>query len=119
MTAATDGDAPEAVSVTISNFVVKTVRDYTGRGPTRARTYIHDDLVTIVLRDTLTKGERSLVADGYEDEVLRMRLAFQQTMRTALVAGVEDILGRKVEAFLSANHIDPDVATETFVLAPQ
>ena len=48
-------------SAAISNMVVRLVSAYTGRGPTNARTHISEDLVTVVLRDTLTKGERSLV----------------------------------------------------------
>jgi uncharacterized protein YbcI len=101
----------------ISNHVVRTMSEYTGRGPTKARTYINDDVVTVVLQDTLTKGERSLVGDDLDDLVLTMRKAFQATMRHELTGGIEEILGRKVVAFLSDNHIDPDVAVEVFVLA--
>ena len=39
-------------------------------------------------------------------------------MRHALINGIEEILGRKVTAFLSDNHIDPDLAVEIFMLAP-
>jgi len=102
----------------ISDLVVRLLAEYTGRGPTRARTYLHDDLVTVVLEDTLTKGERSLVRDGRAELVLDMRKAYQRTMRADLVAGIEEITGRTVYAFLSDNHIEPDVAVETFVLAP-
>ena len=77
----------------ISNLVVRVVSEYTGRGPTGARTHIGEDLVTVVLRDTLTKGERSLVRDGREALVLTMRKAFQDTMRADLVAGIEDAHG--------------------------
>ena len=101
----------------ISNFIVRTMSEYTGRGPTRARTYINDDIVTCVLQDTLTKGERSLVGDDLDELVLTMRRAFQGTMGQVLIDGVEEILGRKVVAFMSDNHIDPDVAVELFVLA--
>jgi hypothetical protein len=34
-----------------------------------------------------------------------------------LIAGIEQVLHRKVVAFLSANHIDPDIAVETFIMA--
>jgi uncharacterized protein YbcI len=102
----------------ISNLVVRTMSEYTGRGPTKARTHISDDVVTVMLRDTLTKGERSLVSDGREELVLSMRKAFQRTMRADLVHGVEEILGRKVIAFFSDNSIDPDAAAEVFLLAP-
>jgi uncharacterized protein YbcI len=102
----------------ISNHVVRTISEYTGRGPTKARTYLNDDVVTCVLQDTLTKGERSLVSDHLDDLVLTMRKAFQGTMREDLINGIEDILGRTVTAFMSDNHIDPDAAVEVFLLAP-
>ena len=100
----------------ISNVVVKLFAEYTGRGPTKARTLVNDEIVTVILRDTLTKGERSLVRDGKAELVLSVRLAFQQTMRDELVVGIERVMGRKVLAFLSANHMDPDIAIESFVL---
>ena len=102
----------------ISNMIVHAMSQYTGRGPTKARTYFNEDLVTVVLQDTLTRGERSLVGDNLDELVLTMRKAFQSTMGHELVAGVEQILGRKVIAFMSDNHIDPDAAVEVFLLAP-
>jgi uncharacterized protein YbcI len=100
----------------ISNLVVRLLHEYTGRGPTQARTYLNDDLVSVVLSDTLTKGERSLVRDGEGQRVLDTRKAYQRTMRGDLVAGVEEITGRKVIAFFSDNGVDPDMALEAFLL---
>jgi uncharacterized protein YbcI len=94
------------------------MREYTGRGPTKARTYINDDLITVVLQDTLTMGERSLVRDGEVELVLASRKAFQRTMSVQMIEAVERLSARKVFAFLSDNHVDPDVAVETFVLVP-
>jgi uncharacterized protein YbcI len=105
-------------SAAISNLTVRLLSQYTGRGPTKARTYVHDDLVTIVLKDTLTKAEQTLVDRDQNGLVLTTRATFQQVMRDDLIAGVEGVLGRKVIAFLSANHIDPDIAVESFILAP-
>jgi hypothetical protein len=51
--------------------------------------------------------------------VLETRRAYQLTMGEDFTAGIEEITGRQVIAFLSANHIDPDVAIESFVLASQ
>ena len=45
-----------------------------------------------------------------------MRRTYQETMRDDFVALVEDVVGRKVIAFLSDHHIDPDIAVEMFVL---
>jgi uncharacterized protein YbcI len=111
-----EGNSPAAA---IANLVVRLFSEYTGRGPTRARAYLHDDIVTVVLKETLTKAERSLANHGRSEQVLNMRLAFQQTMRDDLVQGVETILDRKVQAFLSANHLEPDIAVETFLLEPR
>ena len=102
----------------ISSHVVHTMAEYTGRGPTKARTSIDGDVVTTLMADTLTKGERSLVADGRGQLVLDLRKAFQSTMRENLIAGVERVMERKVVAFMSDNHISPDFAVEVFVLAP-
>jgi uncharacterized protein YbcI len=106
------------VAAGISNAVVRLMSDYIGRGPTKARTAISRDVVTVLLQDTLTKAERSLVEDGKSDLVLQMRHEFQITMRDDLVAAVEMLMERKVIAFMSANHIDPDMATEIFVMQP-
>jgi uncharacterized protein YbcI len=108
----------KSIAAAISNATVKLMAEYTGRGPTKARTYISDDLVTVVLQDTLTMGERSLVRDGQGELVIATRKAFQRTMASQLIAAVERESGRKVLAFLSDNHIDPDVAVESFVLEP-
>jgi uncharacterized protein YbcI len=106
-------------AATISTSAVQLLHEYTGRGPTNAKTEINDDLVTIVLANTLTKGESKLVESGKSDEVLRLRHEYQLTMRDDLVALVERELDRKVIAFMSQNHIDPDLAVEVFVLEPE
>ncbi|MDQ3934202.1 MAG: DUF2294 domain-containing protein [Actinomycetota bacterium] len=111
----TDGQLAAAISTS----VVHLLGEYTGRGPTRARAYVNRDAITVLLHDTLTKGERQLVSDGHARAVLQTRSLFQESMRAELVASVEDLSGRTVVAFMSANHIDPDMAVETFVLEPQ
>ena len=68
----------------ISNLVVRLLSEYTGRGPTKARTHFNDNLITVVVQNLLTKGERSLVRDGKADLVLETRRAYQLTMRDGL-----------------------------------
>ena len=103
----------------ISTGAVQLVRDYTGRGPTKARTTITADLVTIILGDGLTKAERRLVEEGDAELVLNVRRRFQQAMREDLVALVEEATERHVVAFMSDQHLAPDLAAETFVLKPE
>jgi uncharacterized protein YbcI len=102
----------------ISNAVVHIQREYLGRGPTKARTTVADNVIVVILEDTLTKVERGLVDAGDQDEVRRVRQRFQRTMRQDLVAAVEGLTGRSVLAFMSDNHIEPDLACEVFVLGP-
>jgi uncharacterized protein YbcI len=112
-------DGPRSVNSQISDAAVRLLREYTGRGPTKAKTMINGDSVMIVLGDTLTRGERRLVATGKGDRVLELRHDFQLVMRDELVGAVEHALGRKVIAFMSQNHIDPDLAAEIFILQPE
>ena len=111
-------DTAGPLTAAISTAVVRIIREYTGRGPTRARTSIRDDVVVVVLRDTMLKAEQSLVQDGKPDVVLDMRKEFQNTMRDELSSAIEMLTERQVIAFMSDNHIDPDLAVEVFVLAP-
>jgi uncharacterized protein YbcI len=107
-----------SVSSQICDTAVRLLREYTGRGPTKAKATIDGDSVMILLGDTLTRGERQLAATGKAERVLQVRHDFQMVMRDELVKAVEDATGRKVIAFMSQNHIDPDLAVEVFVLQP-
>ncbi|HWF72662.1 MAG TPA: Na-translocating system protein MpsC family protein [Solirubrobacteraceae bacterium] len=107
---------PGSLSLAISNAVVGMLRDYTGRGPTRARTTIRDNVVLVMLEQTLTKGEQSLVAKGRQDKVLEIRHEFQNAMHEEGTSKIAELTGRKVLAFLSANHINPDIGAEIFML---
>lgn len=107
------------VALAISNMVVQVLREHTGRGPSKSRTHLHDNLISVVVEHTLTRAEHTLVANGNAEIVLSARKALQETMREDLVAGVEALTGRTVSAFFSDNSIDPDIALESFLLAPQ
>jgi uncharacterized protein YbcI len=115
-------DAPDrgegTLNAAVANAVVHIVREHTGRGADRAQATVSGDLVTVLMRDTLTKAERSLVRHGKDHTVLSLRHEFQVTMRDDMVSAIEMLTQRKVVAFMSDNHIDPDVAIEAFVLAP-
>jgi uncharacterized protein YbcI len=118
MTDAMQRAAGGALYSAISNAVVGIVHEYTGRGPTRARTSIRDDVVVVVLQETLLKAERSLIEDNKAELVAHMRRSFQQTMRADMSAAVSNLTGREVIAFMSDSHLEPDYSVEVFVLAP-
>lgn len=106
------------LATAISSMVVHVLRQYTGRGPAKSRTYLHDDLIVVVLQGTFTPAERSLVADGKGDLVLTNRRAFQGIMRADLIAGIEELTARTVIAFLCDDSLNPDVKVKSFLLAP-
>lgn len=107
-----------AMSAAITDAAVSILRRHTGHGPTEARTTIDRNLVVILMRHALTHGETVLadVDDASHASVMRLRRAYQEAMRKELVARVERICGRSVQAFMSTNHTDPDWAAEIFVL---
>ena len=119
MTDAAQRAAGGALYSAISNAVVGIVHEYTGRGPTRARTSIRDDVVVVILQETMLKAERSLVQDNKAELVSHMRRSFQQTMRADMSAAVSELTGRNVIAFMSDSHLEPDYSVEVFVLAPE
>jgi uncharacterized protein YbcI len=106
------------LAAAISNGIVGLMHRYTGRGPVRARTTIDDNLIVCVLGATLTKAEQQLVESGRDKVVLRGRRAIQDSLADDAISMVEELTDRDVVAFLSNNHIDPDLAVEIFVLAP-
>jgi uncharacterized protein YbcI len=103
-------------AASVSNLVVRVTADFTGRGPMRAHTEINENSIHVVLEGLITTTERHLLAGGHRHLVLGVRRAIHAGMSDSLVAGVENITGRKVTAFLSADHFTPDVAVGTFIL---
>jgi uncharacterized protein YbcI len=118
MAAQAESERPtgSSLSVAISNAIVGFLREYTGRGPSKARTTIRDNVVLVILEDTLTKGEQVLVDKGRKQQVLSLRHEYQDAMREESSERIAELTGRNVIAFMSANHVDPDMAAEIYVL---
>ena len=112
VSAATEAQTGAAVA----EALVRIHRDYLGRGPEKTRALYREGTLVVMLYDALTKPERKLADSGQIDDVLAMRKTFQRAMREDSVAAVEEITGRPVVAFLSDNHVDPDISVEVFVL---
>jgi uncharacterized protein YbcI len=105
-----------SLAVALSNAIVGLLREYTGRGPTRARTTIRDNVVLVMLEQTLTRGEQVLVDKGRIENVLALRREYQEAMREEGNARVAELTGRRVLAMMSANHVNPDLGAEIYVL---
>jgi uncharacterized protein YbcI len=112
----TQDRTPGSLAAAVSRHVVRLFAEYTGRGPTRARTLIRENVVVCVTQDGMTKAERRLAQAGETDLVVTIRRQFQTTMRDDLVGGIEVITGRKVVSFMSDHNAQTDHAAEIFVL---
>ena len=104
---------------TISNEIVRLQAEYYGKGPTRAKTYIVEDLVVVVLEESFTRAEKTLAERGERDAIEHIRRRFQRQMAEDFTSVVEQATGRKVRVFLSETNIDHDVSVETFLLADE
>jgi uncharacterized protein YbcI len=100
----------------IARELVRLHSSFYGKGPTRARSYIVDDLVVVVLEESFTKAERTLVERGEKDAIQHIRRRFQQHMSEEFTGIVERVTGRVVRVFLSETHVEADVSVEFFLL---
>lgn len=110
--AAASGDVRTAVS----DGLVALLKEYYGRAPQQAKTYVNDDLVVCLLRGGFTPVEQTLREGGHGEEVIRQRMAFQDVMRERFAQVVEHATGRRVVGFMSGNQQEPDMICEVFVL---
>ena len=85
-----------ALNAAIANELGKLIADFTGRGATKSRAFIHQDLVVCVFEDGATRAERNLVAAGKSHLVRLQRDALQRAVGPQLVAAVERLTGRTV-----------------------
>ncbi len=106
------------VLTAVSDGLVALLKEFYGRGPTRAKSYYEDDLVVCVLRGGFSRVEQTLVDGGRGAAVIRQRMEFQELMRDRFEGVIEDATGRQVIGFMSGNQQDPDMMCEVFVLAP-
>jgi uncharacterized protein YbcI len=102
----------------VGNAVSRLHRDHYGRGATTTRTLYQRNHLVSFLEDIYTPVERTLLDANQHEDVKRTRQVFQMAMRQRFVDAVEQITGRKVIAFMSQVHFDPDIAAEIFVLEP-
>jgi uncharacterized protein YbcI len=112
------GDGQGSLRQDISTALVGIYKEHFGKGPTRCRTYLEPDLVVVILGEGYTASEQTLFEAGRWYEVRNARQIWQDTMQELFVSTIEELTGRTVAAFLSANRQDPDLAVELFVLEP-
>jgi uncharacterized protein YbcI len=103
----------------IANALVGLKKQYYGRGPTAAKTYLCDDYVFVVMEDGLTRNEETLLEAGHESLVREYRLTFQAAVTETICSTVSELVGRKVIGYHSQIVFDPNRVFEIFVLEPR
>lgn len=106
-------------SLEISNAMVQLYKETFGRGPTKARTtFAGPDMVLVLLEDSFTVTERTLLALGETERLRASRLVLQEALEEPARSVVESALGRQTLAFITG--IDPrrGVAVNVFTLKP-
>ncbi len=106
------------VLTAISDGIVALLKEFYGRGPTRAKSYYEDDLVVCVLRGGFTRVEQTLLDGGRGAAVIQQRMEFQNLMRERFTAVIENATGQRVIGYMSGNQQAPDIMCEVFILAP-
>jgi uncharacterized protein YbcI len=108
----------DGVLADVTRGLVQLHREYYGKGPTKARSYMVNDTLLSIFDGGFTTVEQTLISDGRAQVVEDMRRGFQAAMESRFREVVEGSTGRKVLAYMSQIHTDPDLAVELFVLEP-
>lgn len=99
----------------ISTSIVAIRRQHYGRGPMKAKTYVLDDMIIVVLRDNgFTALEKTMMDSGEPDRVIAMRADFQRVMANRYMQIIEDLTGRNVVAVLFNADVAPDITMKVF-----
>ena len=104
-----------ALLARISDEFVRIQKQFWGLGPVKAKSYMMDDLLLIVMRGGLTRAEQTMLDFGEEDLVRNFRQGFENKMTEQLTKKIEDLTGRKVLTYQSQILFGPDMVAELFV----
>jgi uncharacterized protein YbcI len=102
----------------VTEALVHLHRHYYGKGPSQAKSHVIDHTIVCMLYGGFTPVEQTLIDSGEAAAVHRVRSAFQKIMESEFCGRVEELTGRKVLAYMSQVHTDPNIAAEIFVLEP-
>ena len=104
------------VRATIVGEMVRLHREYYGRGPTKARAQMSGDVLAVLLEETFTPAERTLIDHGEADGIQGIRRRFQRVMEDRFISIIEEATGRQVRSFFSDTDLTEDISIEVFLL---
>jgi uncharacterized protein YbcI len=101
----------------ISTEMVQLMKQYFGKGPTKAKSYFLDDFLIVVMRGGTTRAEQTMLDAHREDSVREFRQQFENEMTGRMTGLIEELTGRKVINYQSQVLFDPDISVELFFFA--
>jgi uncharacterized protein YbcI len=105
--------------VAVTDAMVALHERYYHRAPVTAKTQmLGDDLLACVLGGLYTDVEKTMIELQRSAVVQETRSAFQNAMQHKFIGEVERLSGRDVLAFISNQHVGPDMEIELFMLTP-
>jgi uncharacterized protein YbcI len=103
----------------VTDAMVALHERYYHRKPVSAKTQmLGDDLLACVLGGVYTEVEQTMIELQRTTVVQETRSAFQTAMQHKFIDRVQSLSGRDVLAFISNQHVGPDMEIELFMLTP-
>jgi uncharacterized protein YbcI len=110
----------DALLGAVTDEMVALHERYHHRTPVTAKTQLLDgDLLACVLGGVYSDVEKTMIELQRTALVQETRSAFQDAIQHKFIDAVERLSGRGVIAFISNNHVGPDMEIELFLLDPQ
>jgi uncharacterized protein YbcI len=103
----------------ITQGMIRLYKEQLGRGPTKTRTWVHENMVVTVMGDSLTPAEKTLAKSDKGEVVRQHRRTLQSAMESGMRKLIEETLYREVVCILSDHSPHPDFAVEVMLLAPR
>jgi uncharacterized protein YbcI len=112
--------AGEALLASVTAAMVALHERYHHRVPVTAKTlFLGGEMIVCVLGGVYTDVEKTMIEIQRKVIVQETRSAFQTAMQHKFVSVVERLSGREVLAFMSNQHVGPDLEVEIFLLKPR
>jgi uncharacterized protein YbcI len=108
----------QSLTARISTEIVRTLKESFGKGPVKAKSYLQDDFLLVVMRGGVTTAEQTMLERGHSDLVRQFRQTYQNEMGDVLCAKVEALTTRKVVNYQSQILFDPHIVLVIFFFEP-
>ncbi len=109
----------DALLSAVTEAMVAFHERYYHRAPVTAKTLLLDgEMLVCVLGGVYTDVEKTMIELQRTTVVQETRSAFQTAMQHKFVNAVQRLSGRDVLAFISKQHVGPDMEVKLFMLKP-